>query len=72
MRRNLNKLLPSLSNKKADVLDIVDNNWKFDVLLDGVLLSHTTNLNGFVLLPQYKMLSQSTEREEISNSGCHF
>ena len=31
--------------------DIMNSNQKFDVLLDGTLLFHTTNLNALVLTP---------------------
>ena len=54
------RLLVSLSN----VRDVVNSNRKLDVSLDGTLLSHTTNLN--------PMSSQSSKRDIISTSGCHF
>ena len=59
-------MLASLHNKNADVLDVINSNWKFDVLLDGMLLSCTTNLNGLVLLPQYEFVeSEHRKRENI-------
>ena len=57
-------ILVGLSNENDDVTDVMNSNRKLDVLLDGTLLSHTTNLNAFVLTP-------NTEREKISTSGCH-
>ena len=41
----------SLSKENADVPEVMTSNQKFDVLLDETLLSHTTNLNAFVLPP---------------------
>ena len=40
--------LASLSNENANVPDVMISNRKFDISLDGTLLSHTTNLNAFV------------------------
>ena len=47
---------------------------KFDVSLDGRLLSHTTNLNAFVLSPAVRMcrVRALTERENKKTSGCPF
>jgi len=45
----------SLNSENADVLEITDSNRKFDVSLDGTLLSHTTNLNAFVLSPAVRI-----------------
>ena len=42
----------------------MNSNRKLDVSLDGTLLSHKTNLN--------PMSSQSSKRDIISTSGCHF
>ena len=39
----------SLSSENTDVPDVMNSNRKFDVSLDGSLLSHTTNMNAFVL-----------------------
>ena len=39
----------SLSSENTDVLDAMNSNRKFGVSLDGSLLSHTTNVNAFVL-----------------------
>ena len=59
--------LVSLSNENADVPDVMNSNRKFDVSLDGTLLSHTTNLNAFVLTPAVRIVeSQRSEREKIS------
>ena len=55
-----------MSNEKADVTDVITSNRKFDVSLDGTLLSHTTNLNAFVL----NWPSLRTEKEKIPTSGC--
>ena len=62
----------SLSNKNADIPDIINSNQKLDVLLDGTLLSHAMNLKVFVLTPNIRICRVSTEREKISTSGCHF
>ena len=67
-----NEIMMSLSNENANVLDVMNGNRKFDVSLDGTLLSHTTNLNAFVLSPAVRICRVSTEREKISTSGCHF
>ena len=39
----------SLSSENTDVPDVMNSNRKFDVSLDGSPLSHTTNMNAFVL-----------------------
>ena len=39
----------SLSSENTDVPDVMNSNRKFGVSLDGSLLSHTTNVNAFVL-----------------------
>ena len=44
-----------LSNENAVVLDVINNKQKFNVSLDGTLLSHTTNLNAFVLTPAVRI-----------------
>ena len=41
----------SLSNENTDAPDVMNSNWKFYVLFGGSLLSHTINLNAFVLTP---------------------
>ena len=38
-----------MSNENADVTDVVNSKRKFDVSLDGTLLSHTTNQNAFII-----------------------
>ena len=45
----------SLNSENADFLDAVNNNQKFDVSLGGTVLSHTTNLNAFVLTPAVRI-----------------
>ena len=50
-----NEIMMNLSNENANVLDVMNGNRKFDVSLDGTLLSHTTNLNAFVLSPAVRM-----------------
>ena len=45
----------SLSSKNADVPDAIYSNREFDVSRDGTLLSHTTNLNAFVLTPAIRI-----------------
>ena len=63
----------SLSSENADLLDAMNNNQKFDVSLGGTVLSHTTNLNAFVLTPAVVRICRvSTERDKISTSGFHF
>ena len=37
------------ANKNTDVLEVMNSNRKFDVLLDGTILSYTMNQNAFVL-----------------------
>ena len=65
--------IASLSNENADVPDVMNENGKLDISLDGSLLSHTMNLNTIVLGPPVRNLSsQSTEKEKISTSGFHF
>ena len=41
----------SLSNENADVSYVMNSNRKFDVSLDGLLLSHTTDLKAFRSTP---------------------
>ena len=48
---SLDQVIVSLSNENTYVLDIMNSNRKFDISLDGTLLSPTTNLNTFVLTP---------------------
>ena len=63
--------IASLSNENADVPDVMNENGKLDISLDGSLLSHT--MNPIVLGPPVRNLSsQSTEKEKISTSGFHF
>ena len=65
--------IASLSNENADVSDVMNENGKLDISLDGSLLSHTMNLNTIVLGPPVRNLSsQSIEKEKISTSGFHF
>ena len=45
----------SLSNENADVPYAMNSNRKFDVSLDGTLLSHTASLNAFVLIPAVRI-----------------
>ena len=40
-----------LKQREHYVRDSMNSNRKFDVSLDGTLLSHTKNLNAFVLTP---------------------
>ena len=59
--------IASLSNENADVPDVMNENGKLDISLDGSLLFHTMNLNTIVLGPPVRNLSsQSTEKEKIS------
>ena len=51
----MNETVVSLSNENADVPDITNSNRKFDVSLDGTLLSHTKNLKAFVLSPTVRI-----------------
>ena len=51
----------------ADVPDVLKSNWKFDTSLDRTLLSHTTNMNAFVLTPTVQIClsrSEHWKREE--------
>ena len=45
----------SLSNEHAEVPDVMNSNWKFHVSLDGILTSHTANLNAFVFTPAVRI-----------------
>ena len=47
--------IASLSNENADVPDVMNENGKLDISLDGSLLSHTMNLNTIVLGPLYEI-----------------
>ena len=49
------RLHAALNNENADVPDVMISNRKFDISLDGTLLSHTTNLNAFVLGPAVRI-----------------
>ena len=46
---SLDQVIVSLSKENTYILDIMKSNRKFDISLDGTLLSPTTNLNAFVL-----------------------
>ena len=50
LRVFLRQLIVSWNNE-SEVPDFMNGNWKFDVSLDGTLLSHIMNLNAFVLTP---------------------
>ena len=65
---SLDQVIVSLSNENTYVLDIMNSNWKFDISLDGTLLSPTTNLHESLCFNSSctNLLSQSTEREKIS------
>ena len=52
---SLDQVIVSLSNENTYVLDIMNSNRKFDISLDGTLLSPTTNLNAFVLSPSLRI-----------------
>ena len=60
----MNEMIVSLSNENADVPDITNSNRKFDVSLVGTLLSHTTNLNAFVLSPAVRICPVRTVKEK--------
>ena len=55
----------SLSKENADVPDTMNNNQKFNVSLGGTVLSHTTNLNAFVLTPAVVRICRVIALEEI-------
>ena len=57
--------LASLNYEKADLLDVMNSNRKFDVSLDGTVPSHTTNLmlNAFVLTPAVRICRVRTSKE---------
>ena len=60
-------LITSLSNENADVPEVMISNRKFDISLDGTLLSHTTNWNAFVLIPAVEFVeSEHGKRESIN------
>ena len=52
---SLDQVMVSLSNENTYVLDIINSNQKFDISLDGTLLSPTTNLNAFVFTPAVRI-----------------
>ena len=49
------RLHAAFNNENADVPDVMISNRKFDIPLDGTLLSHKTNLNAFVLGPAVRI-----------------
>ena len=57
VRQAITKILPSdnLGNNYRNDPDVTNSNRKFDVSLNGTLLSHTTNLNA-VVLPLYEFV----------------
>ena len=55
--------LVSLSNENADVPDVMNSRRKFDVLLDGTLLSYTADLNAFVLTSVVQICSVRAQKE---------
>ena len=55
----------SLSKENADVPDTMNNNQKFNVSLGGTVLSHTTNLNAFVLTPAVVRICRAIALKEI-------
>ena len=54
LRVFLRQLIVSWNNE-SEVPDFMNGNRKFDVSLDGTLLSHTMNLNAFVLTPAVRI-----------------
>ena len=54
LRVFLRQLIASWNNE-SEVPDFMNGNRKFDVSLDGTLLSHTMNLNAFVLTPAVRI-----------------
>ena len=64
----LKSLIASFSNENADVPDVMNSNRRFDVLLDGTLLPHTTNLNAFILTLAVREFVESEhwKRENIN------
>ena len=54
LRVFLRQLIVSWNNE-SEVPDFMSGNRKFDVSLDGTLLSHTMNLNAFVLTPAVRI-----------------
>ena len=61
----LPQALASLNYEKADLLDVMNSNRKFDVSLDGTVLSRTTNLmlNSFVLTPAVRICRVRAPKE---------
>ena len=58
---SVKRSIASLSNENADVPDVMNENRKLDISLDGSVLSYTMNLNTIVLSPAVRNLSnQST------------
>ena len=47
--------LVSLNKENADIPDVMNSNRKFDVSLDGTLLSQTMNVNALVLNPAVRI-----------------
>ena len=52
---SLDQVIVSLSSENTYVLDVMSSHRKFDISLDGTLLSATTNLNAFVLTPAIRI-----------------
>lgn len=59
----LDQVMVSLSNENTYVLDVMNSDRKFDISLDGTLLSPPMNLNAFVLTPAARICQVRTLKD---------
>ena len=71
-QRHLTNYTVILSKENADIPDIMNSNQKFDVSLDGTLLSHTTNLTVFVLTPNVRICRVTLKERKYQLPGAIF
>ena len=60
-------MITNLSNENADLPDIMNSNRKFDVSLDGTLLSQTKNL-----MPLFRALKGKTHQLPVVTSDVRY
>ena len=60
-----------LATTNAELPGVMKSNRKFDVLLDGTILSHTTHRNAFVLTPPLRICRvRALKKKKMSTSSC--
>ena len=61
----LKSLIASFSNENADVPEVMNSDRRLDVLLDGTLQPHTTNVNAFILTPAVRVKALKERKYQL-------